>query len=48
MFSRGFKSMNVNFHIFPRQHNNHIWTSMNHPGQFWRLGWGTDSHFEHF
>jgi hypothetical protein len=29
------------------QHNHQIWTSSNHPGQFWRLEWGTDSHLQH-
>jgi hypothetical protein len=48
MLGHGLKSMKVNFNIFPHQHNNHIWTSMNHSDQFWRLEWGTDSHFQHF
>jgi hypothetical protein len=30
LFSRGFKSMKVNFNIFPGQHNHHIWASLNH------------------
>jgi hypothetical protein len=37
LFSRGLKSMKVNFNIYPGQHNHRIWTSLNHSGQFWRL-----------
>jgi hypothetical protein len=47
LFSHCFKSMKVNFNNFPGQHNHHIWTSLNHSGQFWRLEWGTDSHLKH-
>jgi hypothetical protein len=41
------KSMKVNFDIFPGQDNHHIWTSLNHSGQFWRLEWATDSNLQH-
>jgi hypothetical protein len=33
LFSRGLKSMNVNFNIFPGQHNHHIRTPLNQYGQ---------------
>jgi hypothetical protein len=42
-FCNGFKSMTVNFSIFPGQHGHHIGTSLNHSGQFLRLEWGTVS-----
>jgi hypothetical protein len=37
----------LNFNIFPSQHKHHIWTLLNHSGQFWRLGWGIDSHLQY-
>jgi hypothetical protein len=39
--------MNVNFNIFPGQHNHKIWTSLNGSDQFWRLEGRTDSHLQH-
>jgi hypothetical protein len=30
LFNHGLKSTNVNFNIFPDQHNHQIWTSLNH------------------
>jgi hypothetical protein len=45
-YSRGLKSMKVNFSIFPGQHSNQIWTSLNHSGQFWGLEWGRGSHLQ--
>jgi hypothetical protein len=47
LFSHGFKSMKLDFNIFPSQPNRHIWTSLNHSCQIWRLEWGTDSHLQH-
>jgi hypothetical protein len=44
LYSYGLKSMNVNFNIFPGQHNHQISTSLNHSGQFWRLEGRTNSH----
>jgi hypothetical protein len=40
LFSHSLKRLNsiqVNFSIFPGEHNHHIWTSFNHSCQFWRL-----------
>jgi hypothetical protein len=37
LFSHGFKSMKVNFNIFPSQHNHQIWISLNNSDQFWTL-----------
>jgi hypothetical protein len=34
VFSHGLKNVKVNFNIFPGQHSHHIWTSLNHSGQF--------------
>jgi hypothetical protein len=47
LFSHSLKSMKVNFSIFPGQHYHHIWTSLNHSGQFWRVEWGSDNHLQH-
>jgi hypothetical protein len=47
LLSHGLKSMKVNFNIFPGQYNYHVWTSLNHSSQFWRLELGTDSHLQH-
>jgi hypothetical protein len=47
LFSYDLKSMKVNFNIFRGQHNHHIWTSLNHPSQFWRLEWGKDFILQH-
>jgi hypothetical protein len=41
------KSMNVNFNIFPGQHNHHIRTPLNQYGQLWSLEWETDFHLQH-
>jgi hypothetical protein len=46
LLSHDLKSMKGNF-IFPGQHSHHIWTSLNHSGQSWRLEWGADSHLHH-
>jgi hypothetical protein len=36
LFSRGLKSMKMNFNIFSGQHNHQTRTSLNHFGQLWK------------
>jgi hypothetical protein len=48
LFNHGFKSINMNFSIFPVQHSHQISTSLSRSCQFWRLGLGRDYHLRHF